>query len=161
MIANVRGIAIVMPLKLIGIIMKFRFMPLLLIAILACVSAVRAEGDGSVTYTLDLYTPFECESLLQTNWPSTLAGSSVNALVGAERFYNAGYTGQNTITANVEAGLAWGGSGGHDTLNYLPSGSFYTAPLAAGEVDRHATWVSMMIAGRGSNGYSNRHRQRH
>jgi hypothetical protein len=68
---------------------------------------------------------------------------NVQSLLGADRFYADGFTGSNTVVANIEAGYIWNG---HETLNhvsYIP-----TSPGAAGEVDRHATWVGMVLAGR-------------
>jgi hypothetical protein len=67
----------------------------------------------------------------------------VGSLLGADRFYTAGFTGTNTVLANIEAGYIWNG---HETLEhvtYIP-----TSPGAAGEVDRHATWVGMVLGGR-------------
>ena len=71
----------------------------------------------------------------------------MNTLLGADRFYNAGFTGTNAVMANVEAGYIWNG---HETLQqvgYIPTSG------AAGEFDRHATWVGMIMGGRqgGSN----------
>ena len=63
-----------------------------------------ADGIGCTT---DPNTATPCEDLLNTSIPSIANGASINDYVGANRFYDAGYTGQNTIVANVEAGLIW------------------------------------------------------
>ena len=133
--------------------MKMMKLSSLLLAVASVLIGVARADDDSVTYIADPNETIACDSLLQTSLPSTFTGASVNTYIGADRFYNAGYTGQNTIIANVEAGLMWGGAGGHETLSYMPSSSFYVAPLADGGYDRHATWVGMMIAGHGGSGY--------
>jgi hypothetical protein len=66
----------------------------------------------------------------------------LNTLLGADRFYNAGYTGTSAVMANIEAGRIWNG---HETLShvtYIPNNS------ASTEFDRHATWVGMIMGGR-------------
>ena len=84
-------------------------------------------------------------------------GVNINSLVGAKRFYDAGYTGSHAVVTNIEAGLAWNGPKGHETLTnstvnlYSPDPIFTGTQL--GEVDRHATWVSAAIAGNGSSAY--------
>jgi subtilisin family serine protease len=132
--------------------MKLTPLWLAVAVILPCACTARADG---VTYHLDPNEIIPCESLLQTSIPGMLTGPSINDYLGATRFYAAGYSGQNTITANVEAGLIWGGSSGHETLQFMPDDSahFYIASGANGGVDRHATWVGMMLGGRGAAGY--------
>ena len=72
-----------------------------------------------------------------------LPGSfNLNNLMGANRFYNAGFTGTNAVMANIEAGHIWSG---HETLTHVANIPTYGA---AGEVDRHATWVGMVMGGR-------------
>jgi hypothetical protein len=68
---------------------------------------------------------------------------NANNLVGAPRFYNAGYTGTNAVIANIEAGFVWNG---HETLSHVTH--IPASPGSAGEVDRHATWVGMVLGGR-------------
>jgi hypothetical protein len=65
------------------------------------------------------------------------------SLVGAQRFYDAGYTGTNAVIANIEAGYVWNG---HETLAHVTT--IPVGPGAAGEIDRHATWVAMVLGGR-------------
>lgn len=67
----------------------------------------------------------------------------INSFLGAERFYNAGFTGTNAVVANIEAGYIWNG---HETLTHVTQ--IPASPGSAGEVDRHATWVGMVIGGR-------------
>jgi hypothetical protein len=67
----------------------------------------------------------------------------LNDDVGAQRFYDAGFTGSNAVMANIEAGQVWKG---HETLghvNWIPS-----SPGAVSEADRHATWVAAVMGGR-------------
>jgi len=95
----------------------------------------------------------EAENDLGTSNPSTFTGPSVGGLIGADRFYDAGITGQGTIVANVEAGHIWDG---HETLGHVSNFSHH--PDAYGSstsdlYDRHATWVGMMIGGRGMQTY--------
>lgn len=67
----------------------------------------------------------------------------LNDLMGAQRFYDAGYTGTNAVMANVEAGYIWNG---HETLGHV--GLIPTSPGALGQYDRHATWVGTVLGGR-------------
>lgn len=67
---------------------------------------------------------------------------NMNTLLGANRFYNAGYTGTNAVMANIEAGHIWSG---HETLTHVTQ---IPTSGAAGEFDRHATWVGMIMGGR-------------
>jgi hypothetical protein len=89
---------------------------------------------------------------------------AVNLLVGAGIFYQAGYFGQSTLVANVEAGHVWGG---HDVFDRsainaefplgLPASPelLYNAtrdPVTApelGDIDFHATMVGHVLAGTG------------
>ena len=64
-------------------------------------------------------------------------------MVGAQRFYNVGLTGTSAVMANIEAGYIWNG---HETLSHVPL--IPTSAGAAGEIDRHATWVGMVMGGR-------------
>ena len=70
-------------------------------------------------------------------------GTNINTAVGAATFYANGYTGSNVAIANIEAGQVWSG---HEslstTIQITPHGS------SLNEVDRHATWVGMILAGR-------------
>lgn len=73
---------------------------------------------------------------------SFVGNYDMNTLLGANRFYNAGYTGTNAVMANIEAGYIWSG---HETLGHVTQ-----IPNSGGanEFDRHATWVGMIMGGR-------------
>lgn len=85
------------------------------------------------------------------NATASSGGQSVDlgVFLGANRYYTAGITGQGSVTTNLEAGHLWNG---HQSLSHVTSftngsstwGGGATAPL----IDRHATWVSMLIGGR-------------
>jgi hypothetical protein len=68
---------------------------------------------------------------------------NLNDILNADRFYDAGFTGTQAVMANIEAGYAWAG---HETLNHV--NLIPTEGGAAGEVDRHATLVAMVMGGR-------------
>lgn len=111
-------------------------------------SAVAAQAAPIV---LDPSVSIGGENHLITSNPATFSGQNVAALIGATRFYNAGITGQNTVTANVEAGHIWNG---HESLrhvsNFVNHSSTFQTVAGQPEFDRHATWVGMMIGGRES-----------
>lgn len=65
-----------------------------------------------------------------------------NQVIGATRFYTAGYTGTRAVMANIEAGYVWNG---HETLGDV--GLIPTTGTVLGEFDRHATVVGMIMAG--------------
>ena len=83
--------------------------------------------------------------------------NNINVNIGADAFYNAGITGQNSSAANVEAGHIWGNPGGHETLEHVTN--FVHHPTLTFEdttnsltkqqdlVDRHATWVGGHLGG--------------
>src|ERR1700733_1725452 len=79
---------------------------------------------------------------------NTLENYNINDLVGANTFYNAGYTGTDAIVANIEAGLIWNGQQSLTQITtqipnpYLPNG--------IGQYDMHATWVGSALAGQGT-----------
>ncbi len=75
------------------------------------------------------------------------AGTDINTNVGANRFYSNGYTGTNTAIANIEAGHVWSG---HETLGTTTQITNHGSSI--NEVDRHATWVGMVLAGRQAGG---------
>ncbi len=67
---------------------------------------------------------------------------NINNVLGATRFYSEGLTGTNAVMANIEAGYIWNG---HETLSHV---GLIPSSGSAGEVDRHATWVGMVMGGR-------------
>jgi len=90
----------------------------------------------------------DAESQFVTNVGGPFSGSLVNDLVGADRFYDAGYTGSNATASNIEAGHIWNG---HSSLTHITQFSHETGSDAGsqtGQVDRHATWVGQAIGGR-------------
>ena len=100
---------------------------------------------------------FSCESVQAENGVSHIVsnvpgnfnnGTNINNLIGANRFYDAGFTGQGTITANVEAGHIWNL---HESLQHVTQFSHAEAAFGATTADlydRHATWVAQHIGGR-------------
>jgi hypothetical protein len=78
---------------------------------------------------------------------------NLNTFLGADRYYAAGITGQNTISFNLEAGHFWNG---HETLqhvatnstNFVHSSDTFGGTDIAPKYDRHATWAAMLIGGR-------------
>lgn len=87
---------------------------------------------------------------VEDNSPAFPNGTDIGAMLGANRFYNAGYTGTRSAVTNVEAGHVWNG---HETLTHVTTfytGPEATAPYTPGEFDRHATWAGMLIGGRGN-----------
>jgi hypothetical protein len=88
----------------------------------------------------------------------------INDVVGASVFYQAGYFGQRTVIANVEAGLVWGGHDVFDrsslglsdavALSYSAARDPVTAP-DLGDIDYHATAVGNVLAGTGDMGDGN------
>ena len=90
---------------------------------------------------------------------SPFEGLEVNQLIGAERFYDNGYTGTRAIIANIEAGHLWDE---HETMQHVLD--FFDAREKyidnnvgfgqLGEPDRHATWVSQAIGGTTADNFS-------
>ena len=92
-------------------------------------------------------------------------GVDIAAAVGAGRFYSAGYDGGasrggGVVVANIEGGHIWRGhavlGSGSDAVvtRLIDARATYTARNisfgAMGQVDRHATWVGHVLAGRGA-----------
>jgi subtilisin family serine protease len=100
------------------------------------------------TVILDPQAIYSAASHLETTNPAAFNGMDVGTFLGADTFYNAGYTGSNTVIANVEAGHVWSS---HETLTHVTTQ--FTGTGALGDVDRHATWVGHMAGGRGAAGY--------
>src|SRR4051812_26437597 len=46
---------------------------------------------------------------------------TMNTLLGADRFYNAGFTGTNSVMANTEAGRIWNGPETLTHVTYIPN----------------------------------------
>ncbi len=87
-------------------------------------------------------------SLVSSNsGPDILTGLNINTLVGADRFYQAGFTGSDAVVGNIEAGHIWNG---HESLAHVTTYVHDTQSPGpqTGEFDRHATWVGMILGGR-------------
>ena len=106
----------------------------------------------SVAPALDSYpdAPGTADLILESGLPNPSRGPGPvsgavysNQVVGATRFYDAGYTGTRALMANIEAGYIWNG---HETLSHV--GLIPTSGNALGEFDRHATVVGMIMGGR-------------
>lgn len=97
--------------------------------------------------------------------PGTFTGINLNTFLGADTFYNAGFTGQSTIVTNVEAGHIWGNTAaiaagtttGHESLAHVTNFTHHATAWnyvgtpgdqATDLVDQHATKVGMLIGGR-------------
>lgn len=106
-----------------------------------------ALSQTSITVTSDYSETGE--SHIVSNLPGNFtSGTNVNTLLGANRFYNAGITGQGTITANVEAGHVWNGQ---EALTHVSQYAHDAAAFGTTTndlFDRHATWVGSHIGGR-------------
>jgi hypothetical protein len=70
-------------------------------------------------------------------------GTDINTLLGADAFYDQGFTGSNAVVASIEAGHIWSG---HDTLTHVLQ--IPNHPSALNQFDRHHTWVGAIIGGR-------------
>jgi len=70
-------------------------------------------------------------------------GMDINTLVGANRFYDAGYTGTRAVQANIEAELIWSQ---HSTLEHVEHNEVGTDAL--GDTSDHATMVGQAMGGR-------------
>ena len=79
---------------------------------------------------------------------TTGEGLDVAEVIGADRWYDAGYTGSRTNVANVEAGHAWSA---HSSISLA---GLYHGSGGVGSFDDHATAVAFAMAGRGSNAAS-------
>src|SRR6476620_1115892 len=117
-----------------------------------CILAIAASfvfcGASSA---IDNYpdAPGSDDLILESGFPNPSRGPGPftgavysNQVIGATRFYDAGYTGTRALMANIEAGYVWNG---HETLNDI--GLIPTTGTVLGEFDRHATVVGMIMAG--------------
>jgi hypothetical protein len=86
---------------------------------------------------------------------SFFVGLNINDYIGADTFYNAGYTGTDAVIANIEAGYAWDQ---HETLvgkvsQYIKSPDSDFTGSQLGQFDLHATAVGQTLVGNGSQTY--------
>lgn len=75
----------------------------------------------------------------------TSGGADLGAYLGANTFYNLGYTGTRATVANIEGGYAWTG---HQSLT--TSGQIPLQADATDAVLTHPTGVAAVLAGRGN-----------
>src|SRR4051812_46729982 len=88
------------------------------------VVAVASLAFGKIGSALDtLNAPGSDELILESGLPNPSRGPGPfsgaaysNQVVGATRFYDAGYTGTRALMANIEAGYIWNG---HETLSHV------------------------------------------
>lgn len=127
--------------------MPFRIVLHGLFALLGLGLGLPLHAQTSVTASSE-YTETGSGNIV-TNLPGNFGlGTNVNNLIGANRFYDAGITGQNTVTANVEAGHVWNGQ---ETLTHVTQFAHDAAAFGTTTndlFDRHATWVASHIGGR-------------
>jgi hypothetical protein len=118
------------------------------VSILISVATLSAIGQPVVAQDdasgQDLaYAALYLQNPLPSPQPGPFTGAyNLNTLLGADRFYNAGFTGANAVMANIEAGYIWNG---HESLAHVAN---IPTSGALGQVDRHATWVGMVMGGR-------------
>ncbi len=117
-----------------------------ILAIAACF----AFSAAAMAIEYNPEAPGSADLILESGFPNPSRGPGPftgavysNQVVGATRFYNAGYTGTNAMMANIEAGYIWSG---HETLGHV--GQIPTTGTVLGEFDRHATVVGMIMGGR-------------
>ena len=121
-------------------------------ALLSIVAILAMTVLASTASAVDTYSdaPGSGQLILESGLPNPSRGPGPitgayysNQIVGATRFYSAGYTGTRSVMANIEAGYIWNG---HETLSHV--GLIPTSENALGEYDRHATVVGMIMGGR-------------
>lgn len=100
-----------------------------------------------------LVAPFPCLGIV-SSFPTTFTGTNINTLLGADRFYSAGYTGSRAIVANIEAGWVWNGQ---ESLTNVTT--YFAHSSITGQFDRHATWTGAAIAGRPTVSDTGEHRR--
>jgi hypothetical protein len=107
----------------------------ILLATLSLASAAFADGSG--------------ENHIVSNVPGNFTnGTNINTLIGADRFYNAGFIGQGTIAANVEAGHIWNSHQSLQHVTQFANDASAFGTTTADLFDRHATWVGSHLGGR-------------
>jgi len=85
------------------------------------------------------------------NLPNSI---DINSFLGADTFYNAGYTGTRATVSNIEAGYIWNLHDGlTNVTTFLQSNDPSFAGTQLGSYDQHATWVGQAIAGQGTQDY--------
>ncbi len=105
---------------------------------------ISSRGDET---GIETPTPPSLQIISQDINADTGYYSIINQITGAERFYLAGYFGNNVLMANVEAGYVWNG---HETTMDVSS-YVSNSPLDAvtPQYDYHATMVGFTMVGLG------------
>ena len=74
------------------------------------------------------------------------SGININQLIGADTFYDLGYTGSRAVVSNIEGWHIWNG---HETLGHVTT---YIddpgTPPPNGDFDQHPTFVAAILGGR-------------
>jgi hypothetical protein len=106
------------------------------------------EGDrtGHAVHTIDPDEVIQARTMVQTSVDAFRDGINVNAFLGADAWYDAGLTGQDSIATVIEPGHIWGGTDGHESLGHVIT--YLKGDDALAETDRHATFVGMLLGGR-------------
>lgn len=114
-------------------------------ALVGCL--VLSSNAGHIPTALEETTT--AESPLFYDSPTTgivqgpISGTNLNDFVGASFLYGLGYDGTDATVANIEAGHVWSD---HETLGHV--NQMVNQSGVSGEVDRHATGTSFVMAGR-------------
>lgn len=106
-------------------------------------SSRTAFAQNEVITQFDEITQAESHISSSNTGGDNKSGININGFLGAERFYDAGYTGSRARIGNIEAGHA---DSGHETLGHVTTQ--VTGTGATGAIDGHATSVTHSMAGR-------------
>lgn len=105
--------------------------------------SVSASGqDDSILPPLEEVVLGQSHISSSNSGVNPFSGVNINQLVGAERFYNAGFDGASAILGNVEAGHVFDG---HSALGHVATQ--VTGTGASGADAAHATWVTHAMSG--------------
>lgn len=110
--------------------------------------ALSMSHGGAGSLVSDSPPPLDPQAMILSD--SGLEPSmDIGLFLGADRFYNAGITGQNTIGIIIEAGHVWSGHQalGHVETFFDASEDFPGSQL--GDFDWHATMTGHVVGGRG------------
>ncbi len=117
------------------------------VASVSLLMALLASSAAAQPFRIDHDTPLTAELHLSGSNSGGgglgRQGLNINQYLGAERFYNAGYTGTRAIAANIEAGHA---SNTHNITSHQTQR--ITGTGALGSNDNHATAATHSMSGR-------------
>ncbi len=113
---------------------------------------------GLTAWVLALLLAAPARAIVSSDTGSTVfTGLDISQVIGADAFYQNGYTGTRTIISNIEAGIPWAGQ---ESLSQGQITQYYSAyPINSqpswsaspnGWTDRHATAVSQVMVGEGT-----------